>query len=235
MQNTISKLLILVFFLSLTACSDSMLSRDAYLPEAPMNYQFDTKPQHQLNGSQHWSIIAKDIVKQIKTTTERYELSGRPIYFNLQSADSQFTNAFKEFLVEHSIKSGINVSNKANNSMVLNYKIQTVKFNPYRSMYHSKRFNLTRLAAGVIVARDIMDLLSAGSGADTLVAAGAFDSIIDQFAPQLEVIVSTSILNNNLYIHKTSDIYYAERLDLNLYKNIDNKSYSSVFEDPFYR
>lgn len=234
----LTRIFLLFLCISISACSTGRLNKEAYRAEAPINYQFESTPQYELNASQDWSIIAKDIVDQLKSTSDRYRLSKRAFYLNLQSQDTEFTMAFKDFLVQHALKSGIKITNRQSNAIVLNYKVQLVEFNAFRSMHNAKKFSLTRLGAGVIVAREFLDLVGANKNVGkSIISAFAIDSVLAQFAPQTELIVSTSILNKNIYIHKSNDIYYAESLDKDLYltKHKKHNAKNNVFEDPFYQ
>lgn len=238
MLTTLSRTFLLLLCLSISACSTGRLNKEAYRAEAPINYQFESTPQYELNASQDWSIIAKDIIDQLKNTSDRYKLSKKAFYLNLQSPDSEFTTAFSDFLIQHALESGIKITNKQSNAIVLNYKVQLVEFNAFRSMHNAKKFSLTRLGAGVIVAREFLDLIDANKNVGKgIISAFAIDSVLARFAPQNELIVSTSILNKNIYIHKSNDIYYAESLDKDLYLAEEKKlnAKNRVFDDPFYQ
>lgn len=226
------KLSLLAFMSGIVSgCANTALQPSVYSPQAPTPEHFAPSMQRQLNASSHWSAIAMDLAKQLRKSLRKKDIVDHPIYLNLYSEDTEFTTAFNDFLSTHLVKMGMLVSKRREDAIIYNYKIQPVKYKSNRTTLQSDKFRWTLLTAGVVVARNIVqhvgspDLIAAGVGADL------FQS---QNAPKLELIISSSILSNDIYLHKTTDIYYANAKDVHLYRQ-QQSNRSDVFDDPFYQ
>jgi hypothetical protein len=202
-------------------------------PDAPVPQNYTHSYQKQLQASQHWAIVADDMSNQVIKNLQTRGLFDKPIYVAIKSNHSAFSQALNDFMITNLVKKGAKVSRSKEKSTVLDYKIQVLKFNANRSVALPSKAPLTVLAGGVVVTRLVADLVDL-TGFEQAIITGAVltDLWTNDIAPKLELVVTTSIVENNLYAMRTTDIYYANAEDINLYKH--NKMENSPFDDPFY-
>lgn len=231
-MNAIQKTLpLLAILLLISGCASTISERSVYAPDAPTPDNFTPSLQRQLNASNHWSAIASDLANQLKLTLNKKQLDNRPLYLNLYSEDTEFSGAFNDFLTTHLVKKGLMVSKRKSGATIYNYKVNTIKFKSFRTTTQTSKSRWTALAAGVAVLTNVWDIGSA----DLIAIASGVDFFQNEKAPNLEIIISSSILSNDIYLHKSSDIYYANAQDIHLYRQQNQSTNSDVFQDPFYQ
>jgi len=213
--------------LNISACA-SVKSPDAPVPQ---NYAYSY--QKQLQASQHWAIVADDMSNQVIKNLQARGLFNQPVYIAIKSNHSAFSQALNDFMITNLVKKGAKVSRSKEKSTVLDYKVQVLKFNANRSVALPSQAPLTVLAGGVAVTRVVADAIDL-TGFEQAIITGAVltDLWANDKAPKLELVVTASMVENNLYTMRTTDIYYANAEDINLYKH--NKMENSPFDDPFY-
>ncbi len=186
----------------------------------PETYPFST--QQKMQAAHHWDVLANDVANQINNALIRRGYLETPVYVNHICGDSSdcagssfpFDEAFNDLLTTQLVNFGVPTLAKNDDSgLVVNYKVQVV--------YHSdpplqwpRPGVLTSLAAGVIVMRNAPDEILA------LAAAAATDilrttSVVNG---HYEVIISTSIVDHNVYLMRKSDIYYINDPDFWQYR-----------------
>lgn len=209
-------------------------------PDAPIPESFPVSLQKHVQAAHHWSLIANDLADQVSRNLELGKLSGQPVFVNPPVTQTDFNQAFNDFLIASLMQKGVKVSSVKHASTVLNYKVQPIKFNSNRNTMINTQAKWTALAAGLIVFRNVADWIDLNS-AETNVLTGAVLADIWQAdgAPKLELIVSSSIVNNDIYVMKTTDVYYANKADMQLYERKEKNGHGSnrknVFDDPFYK
>lgn len=228
--------LISAFFcltLLLGACSSQNMP--PLLPSAPMpeNMRLEGETQKQVHSSRHWQLVAEDMGNQLINTIEQKKLSQRPFYIYAQTKPTTFTRAFNDFLITYLVNKGIKISNNKQGSYIYNYKIQLVEYSSLRTTVASEQYKFTSLAAGFVVVRNIGDFL--GVEAAALATGASLDAADFNIAPNLEIIMTSSILDRNIFISRSTDIYYANRLDKQLYQPVGQSKAGDVFNDPFYK
>ncbi len=205
----------------------------AYYPEAPLSENFEPSYQKKLNASAHWEVIASDLSGQLQGMLAKKGLQDKPVYINLYSEKTPFSRAFHDFLTTHLVKKGVLVSKDKINSTIYNYKIQPVKFESGMTSSLASNFKWTALATGLIVIRDVADSLHLNK--DIVTAGIAADAWSTAGSSRLELIITTSILNRDVYVHRTTDVYYANSDDLHLYEQQTKAGKkNNVFDDPFF-
>ncbi|TXI37742.1 MAG: hypothetical protein E6Q51_02640 [Methylophilus methylotrophus] len=199
----------------------------------PENVDIEGERQRQIQSSRQWQLVAEDMVTQLIATIQEKKLDNRPIYIHLQTKRTTFTTAFNDFLITSLVQKGIKVSTQKQGSYIYNYKIQMVEYNSFRTTISSENYKFTSLAAGLVVIRNIGDVL--GVDGSILATGAALDLADFNLAPNMEVIITSSILDRNIFISRTTDIYYANRLDKHLYMPATRNKDSDVFNDSFYK
>jgi len=202
-------------------------------PDAPVPQNYAYSYQQQLQASQHWAIVADDMSNQVIKNLRNRGVFDKPVYVAIKSDHSAFSQALNDFIITNLVKKGAKVSRTKEKSIVLDYKVQVLKFNANRSVALPSKAPLTVLAGGVVVTRLVADVVDL-TGFEQAIITGAVltDLWTNDIAPKLELVVTTSIVENNLYAMRTTDVYYANAEDINLYKH--NKMGDNPFDDPFY-
>lgn len=206
-------------------------------PSAPIPQNFAETNQRHIQAVQHWSIIAEDLANQTITSLEKNKLSASPIYVKYPPVKTEFSVAFHDFLVEGLVKKGMKVSRSNANNTVLEYKVQAIEFSSYRDLaLVGTKAKWTSVGAGILVVRDVLGKNFSSKATDIMSGAMLYDFWnADEGAPKLELLVSSSIVDKNIYLMKTTDIYYANLNDKELYENTRTPgARSRVFDDAFY-
>lgn len=187
----------------------------------PMSYQQVARTAH------HWDVIAQDVVNQAVTTlTATKGLQGRPVRVIPASRNTTFDAVFNDFLINQMVDRGIQVSacEPAGTGMIVEPDLK-VRYQA-RVIIHSEAPQyrpglLTALAAGVFAGRSIAqsDLSRDAQGLLGIAATGAVDLAAGYVprATKTEVVVTTTIEENNRFVLRRSDIYYVPDGDANLF------------------
>lgn len=233
-QCSLTRILLSLFLLFIVgACSQQPVVPSN--PSAPMpeNVSFEDQTQQQIQSSRQWQIVAEDMAEQLAQTIQQNNWTKSTFHVFPQSKATTFTRAFNDFLITSLVNKGVKVTTVKTASRVFNYKIQLVEYNSLRSTMLSENYKFTSLAAGVVVARNLGEILGVDG---TLLAGGvALDAADLNFAPNLEVIITSSIVENNVFVLRKTDIYYANRVDKHLYIPANSQRITDVFSEPFYQ
>jgi hypothetical protein len=201
-------------------------------PDAPIAENYPHSTQKHVQAAKHWQIIADDTASEVQHLLNEKKINTKPIYVNLQSEKTEFSKAFNDFLITSLVNKGVSVNKDHANSLVVNYKIQPIVFDSYRSTLLPNKAKWTSLVAGVLVLRGATKLIDQENVTTPLAIAGSVDAVSADGAPSLELVITTSILKSNVYLARYSNVYYANNSDMALYRDI--KKHSKVFSDPFY-
>lgn len=200
---------------------------------APENIPFENPHQSQLQSAAQWHVIAEDMATQLIKTIQEKKLGDKPFYIFAQNKPSTFNRAFNDFLITTLVNKGVKISSLKQGSRVFNYKIQLVEYEALRETVVSSQLKYTALAAGLVVFRNMADWLGVDG---TVLAAGATADAVDfNIAPNLEIILTASVMNGPIYLSRSTDIYYVNRSDKALYTPQRQQRASDVFNDPFYQ
>lgn len=228
-MNSLFKIGVTCTLLLLSACSHLKNA------EAPATEGFARTNQKHLQASQHWSVIADDLATQVKQALDSKKLNALTVYISPDQRGTKFNQAFYDFLLTSLVKKGVKVSrNYQKNDLPLEYKINTVRFNANRNVFTTAKW--TTLATGLVVMRNGLNFIDGAIDdleRDTITAAVGIDAYNVGFAPNIEVIITTSIVQSNVYVLRNTDIYYANIVDAQLYDGAKIKS--NVFNDAFYQ
>lgn len=221
------------FFLStlfiLVGCKSSPSTNNAPIPA-----DFAITTQQHVQAVEHWSNIAEDLVNQTMIVLDRHKLTQTPIYIKHSPVKSEFSVAFHDFLIDGMVKKGIKVNRTNLNNTVFEYKIQSIEFNSDRYFPSSSKFgDETVLANGLVVRRNVTE---ANTNALQRNTNQSGTQPWGNRAPKLELLISSAIVDKNIYLMKTTDVYYANQDDSNLYQGERNGTGArkNVFDDAFY-
>jgi len=163
----------------------------------------------------HWNILADDTAEQIRIGLVNTGTAQENVYIN-KDGDSPFNEAFYNMLLTRLSNKGINIAVDRNSArLYINYKTQVIY---HKATIKTPKYGtIALLAGGTIVIREafgapwnIADIATAIGGA--LVGLNLLDnaspgSFYDR-KPNTEVIVTTSVLRDNIYLIRKTDCYY---------------------------
>ncbi len=189
----------------------ALLSGCSAIPQ-PEVYPFSS--QQKMQVAHHWDVLANDVANRINNELIRLGYLETPVYVEhiCQQDDrpcapatlSAFDAGFNDLLLTQLVAFGVpTLARPDSKELHLQYKVQTIfHANPRRQW--PRPGALTALTSGIVVLRDApWELIS-------ILASAAIDatrntSVING---HYEVIISTSIAKDNVYLMRTSDIYY---------------------------
>jgi len=196
-----------VIFLCLCALLFSSCVR---VPQ-PAGYAFGE--QQKMQAVHHWDVLANDVANQINVELIAQGHLNTPVYVQHSCGQPNdcgpgetfpFDEGFNDLLTTQLVNFGVPTKVEVDeNSLIVNYKVQVV--------YHqSTRFQnprpgvITALTAGIMVFRNAPAEIAAVAGA--IAADGLLATTV--LSGHYEVIITTSIVDDNLYLMRKSDIYY---------------------------
>lgn len=208
-KKHLAPLLLLFFMLSVT------LSGCIRIPQ-PAGYTYSV--QQKMQAAHHWEVLANDVAQQINKELIDRDYLTTPVYVRHscglpdacgKSETFAFDEGFNDLLVSELVRFGIPTqTTNDEDTLVVDYKVQV--------LYHSAaRFQnpppgvLTALTMGIVVFRNAPGEILA------LATAGAVDSALASasFSGHYEVIITTSIVDDNRYVMRSSNIYYINDAD----------------------
>lgn len=195
----------------------------------PASYKDST--QHKMQAAEHWNILAEDVAKQIKSgLTKMDSVVTQPVYVQpgcgapqgpcQPHEESPFAQGFRDLLLTHLVREGVTTIDEIEDgALIVSNKVQVVYHRDKRS---TRRYPAgfvsgvaTYLAAAVAVIRDAQEYGSYGAqtaawGAAAVGGAVLYDITDGMFSklPHSEVVITTSIKDNNTYRMRKTDIYY---------------------------
>ena len=206
----------------------------------PVAENFPTTFQKVARSAHHWDVVAADVVQQTSATLQTHPaLKDRPIVIGSGYRATAFNAAFRNFLTNHMVNTGLPVNvcratgvtgggfAQEGTEVEVQYEVQLVVHN---SIPYYRPGMLTALAAGVVVGRALAvshfdgtegSLIGLGLAAGADVALGN-----SALATRNELIVTTTIADQNRFIVRRSDIYYVPSADTHLF--VANYSHPTV-------
>ena len=209
---------VLIAGLAIGGCASNM-------PEAQ---NFPPAQQKIALATRHWGVIATDAVEQSRATLDQ-ELASKDIaVYVAENSTSEFSKAFRNFMISGLLKAGIPVSDKKEGAIEITYETQVIShksrgkvFDPGANGYRTG--TLAGTASGYWVLRNAtLDWIAAS----TVAAAGGYD-YFRQDHPEptgVEMLLTTSIVRNGRYLVRNTDAYYVEDADISLFDPCRGKS-----------
>lgn len=187
--------------------------------QVPLATNHPLTTQKKIRSSHHWDVIADDVAAQTVAALadKKKGLGDKPLYVLSPTDNTSFNTAFRNFLVTRMVNRGIPVKKEKNGAQEIQYELQLVRHNSSR--YAHIPGTLTALTAGVSVLRDA--LAKGSSAVPALLGISALsDYGLGYYSggpTHTELIVTTSILKDETYFFRKSDIYYIEEADTELF------------------
>lgn len=188
----------------------------------PTSYPYSK--QKKMQASQHWEVLAKDLANRINNELIISDNIHKAVFVKETCGDeslpcppnetSSFNEAFRDLLITNLVDFGIPTnSRQEDDDIEVQYKVQVVLQNTDR-MRTIQPGLLTALSAAITVFRhaptDVI-ILATGVAVDiahyNLSRPGYY-----------EVIITTSMITNERYLFRASDIYYIKTKDLYHYQ-----------------
>ena len=191
------------------------------IPE-PISYPYSQ--QKKMQAASHWNVLAADLAGRINqqlVLTDNYakavfvqEMSGDKDISGQMGATGSFHEALHDLLITNLVGYGVPTRSHADQEAIeIQYKVQVVyhQSDRIRSLQPGL---LTGLSAAVVVLRNApadLILLAAGVAADI-----ANTSLVE--SGHYEIIVTTSMITDDCYLFRASDIYYVNEKDFYQYQ-----------------
>ncbi len=205
--------IVLILTLLLSSCSR--------IPQ-PASYAFSE--QQKMQAAHHWDVLAADVANQINNQLIISDYVDKAVYVKAtcgtdavpceQGETTQFNEGFRDLLITRLVNYGVPTSsNKKLTDIEVNYKVQVIYHASNR--YTMAPGTLTALTAVISVFRNAPSTLQAlaiATGIDLLNTASPING-------HYEVIITTSMVTEEKYLFRTSDIYYINDPDFWHYQN----------------
>ena len=192
----------------------------------PQPQGFPYSNQQKMQAAHHWNVLANDVANRINNELIHRNYLDSSLHVRHSCGSSHacgpgsvtpFDEGFNDLLTTQLVHFGIDTRATAEGtSLIVEYKVQVVHHHAGRTQWPQPGV-LTALATGVTVLRDApWELIAIASAAavDTLRAA----SVLNEHD---EVIITTSIIDADRYVMRTSDIYYINDGDFWQYRQAE--------------
>ncbi len=187
----------------------------ARIPQ-PSTFMFSD--QQKMQAAHHWEVLANNVADQINHELIRQGYLETPVFVRhtcnrpdpcAPGATTPFDEGFNDLLISQLVNFGIPTQAKpGNGALTVEYKVQVV---------HHQSGRIRRLWPGVLTAltSSVIVLQDAPWEAIALAAAATGDLTGGTLTVDghYEVIISASIVHDNLYLMRKSSIYYVNDPD----------------------
>ncbi len=203
-----------LIFMSVCSCSSR-------IPE-PISYQYSQ--QKKMQASAHWDVLAADLANRINNQLVMTDNIAKTVFVKQTCGDesssckpnetSSFNEAFRDLLITNLFGFGVPTKSRPDDDTIeVRYKVQIVYHNSDRIRSLQPGL-LTSLSAAVAVLRNAPTefmLMAVGAMADV-----ANTSLV--LSGHYEIIITTSMINDEKYLFRASDIYYINDKDFYHYQ-----------------
>lgn len=185
-------------------------------PPAPIRAPYPEAVQNTALVAQHWGAIAADVAAQTKKNQAGKDIfQDRPFFVNSTST-SPFDLAFTNFMITALVEAGLQVTMQPEGALEIRYETQLIRhnleFDPRNQGYVPGA--PTNVGAGFWVLRNANRPLAEG-----VVSDASQDDPRARLRPSsVEMLITTSIVDGDQYIQRSSDAYYIEKADAELFE-----------------
>ncbi len=177
----------------------------------PASYAYSE--QQKMQAAYHWDVLANDVANRINNQLVQSDLIDKSVFVKTtcgtdgipceRGETTQFNEGFRDLLITRLVNYGVPTSSDNKISDIeVNYKVQVVYHLARRPTFPPGM--ITALTAAVVVLRHApgaIQALALAAGIDIANSAGPWNG-------HYEVIITTSMVTDEKYLFRTSDIYY---------------------------
>lgn len=169
----------------------------------------------------HWDLIADDVASETLKLSRHPDLFDQRFFVAINHSND-FGAGFGNMLVTRLVNSGFPVAVSPEDSARITYEVQVVRHPAEKTEYPGE---LTRLAGGILVLRELVDGDLAETSATTAAAALLAGIDLAQAAHRIrkptntEIIVTTTVSNKGVYAMRKTDTYYIPGQAARLYED----------------
>jgi hypothetical protein len=214
--------------LPLILCTALLLSSCAGGIPEPVDYP--NSKQQKMQASHHWEVLAKDLANRINNELIITDNINATVFVKQTCGDeskpcephqtSSFNEAFRDLLITNLVDYGIPTrKHLTDDSIEILYKVQIVQHNAERIRTFQPGI-LTALSAAIVVLRNAPTEV-------LILATGAMADIANANLTQnghYEIIITTSMISDNKYLFRASDIYYINDKDFYHYRDTEGQA-----------
>lgn len=198
-------------FLTLLLCMVMVTGCATSVPNA-QNFPISTQKKALM--AKHWNYIAEDAATRTLSALGKHGLSKSPIYV-ADASQYEFDKAFKKYMIAHLIQNDAVVSTVPGGAIELKYDTQVIRHGAAID-HELSGYQPGMAVAGVAsfwVLRDVFKSLSHSNRYTGAAVAGTFDGYkaLSPSETSVELIISTSITQNNRYLMLNADSYYIKK------------------------
>ncbi len=203
-------------FAAALACV-SFITGCAQLAGVPRSEPFPDASLRKSKSAEHWNVIAGDVATETAALRTRPEFQDKPLYVVPSDDNSDFSIGFQSMLISKLVNRGLTVATKPAGAAQVKYEAQVVRHLAGQGDYQPGSF--AALAGGIVVARHIgrgNALTSSTLVQATALVAGAevLNAYVQLRSPtNTEVIITTSVIDNNRFLMRKTDVYYVEDVE----------------------
>lgn len=201
-------------FLILAGMTLCLVSACIRLPQ-PQGFLYSD--QRKMQAAHHWNVLANDVASRISSELLRQNYLNAAVYVRHSCGSSDacgsdatfpFDEGFNDLLTTQLVNFGVNTLVTEEDALIVEYKVQVIQHRANRRQWPQPGM-LTALTAGILVFRD------APWDIATLAAAAAIDTLnaTSVTSGRHEIVITSSIIDGNKYVMRTSDLYYINDTD----------------------
>ncbi|MBM9535846.1 hypothetical protein [Desulfobulbus alkaliphilus] len=197
-----------------------------------------------MQAAHHWNVLANDVASRINSELIRQNYIDTAVYVrhSCSAPDAcgpgdtfPFDEGFNDLLTTQLVNFGVKTLVREDDGLIVDYKVQLIQHRANRRQWPQPGV-LTALTAGILVFRDAPWEISTLAAAATVDALNAVSVTHGHF----EIVITTSIVDGNRYVMRTSDLYYINDVDFWQYQQpkpatevglVSRSVHSPAFED----
>lgn len=190
----------------------------------PVGIWYPISEQKKVSAVHQWGLIAADAAEQTQSLINRSDgLIKKPFYV-AESSNSHFERGFRNYMISSLVNRGVNVATSKEGAIEVSYETQVVRhgasFDP--SVFGYKPGMATGGVTAFWVLREASRSISpVGSAA---IAAAGIDTYEALKPTGVELLLTTSIIQEGRYVLRNTDAYYIEKADAYLFEPCKSRS-----------
>jgi hypothetical protein len=180
--------------------------------------------QQKLSAAQQWGLIADDVTEQTRLALLKadYLDTATPVYVS-ESTNAHFDRGFRNYMITSLVNAGFNVVTQKEGAVEIQYESQVIRhgssFDP-----RARGYKPGAMTAGVASFWVLREAGAAGLAVGTIAAAAGLDFYNARKPTNVELLLTTSIVQGNRYLMRNTNAYYIEKADAYLFEPCRSKS-----------